>query len=176
MGNYAFTKGISNGYLFEYSVFDTLKQFLKVPVRFIRNLKVYSIKLGKFTDIDLLVITPYRVYCVEIKGFKSELVGSINDKYWIGKSGKYETEIFSPVIQNFEHVRSLNSNFRLINCEPLEIEPVICVCNKCYVKSDYKNIYTLTGLCLKIEHDSTKYKERINMEEVIENIKRLGEF
>ena len=176
MGNYAFTKGVSSGYLFEYSVFDTLRQFLKIPVRFIRNLKVYSIKLGKFTDIDLLIITQHKVYCVESKGFTSYLIGSINDKYWTGKSGKYETEIFNPVIQNFEHVRSLNSNFRLINCEPLNAEPVICVKDKCHVKSDYDNIYTITGLCLKIEQDSLRYEKTIDIEEVIDNIKRLGEF
>lgn len=176
MGNYAFTKGVTSGYLFEYNVFDTLKQFLKMPVRFIRNLKVYSIKLGKFTDIDLLIITQHKVYCIECKGFKTSLTGSMNDRYWIGKTGKFETEIFSPVMQNFEHVRSLNSNLRLINCEPLDIEPIICVQDRCHVKSDYDSIYSLMGLCLKIEQDSLKYDKTINIEEVIDNIKRLGEF
>src|SRR5690554_4374070 len=111
------SSALIKGTVFELNVSRKLSELSRCM--FLSNFKVYSHYLGKYTEIDRLLFTPWDIYCIEAKSFNTSLEGKFNDNSWIGRSGRRSTTIYNPVFQNFEHIRSLNSALRGVGSRPL---------------------------------------------------------
>lgn len=137
------------------------------------NVRVYSAFLGKMTEIDRLLITPWGLYCIEAKSFNTEISGRFEDTDWSGWSGKYETWIYNPVFQNFEHIRSLNNNLRKMRKKVVKLDNVVIVPDSCKISSDTNLVMNLSAFMDKLLLDSCN-KDKINLPEVIDSLLALG--
>ena len=152
---------LMRGYSFESSVYRNLKYLLGDEMKFIRNMKIYSYKLKRFTEIDLVVIAPYGIYCIEAKAFRTSLSGNIGDNMWLGKTGMKATRVYNTFIQNNEHIRSLRNGLRNIGVfKPPMFNNIICVPDTCRASSDFRDIYTMSQLIYKLKRDGI-YEDRI---------------
>lgn len=164
-----FTKGEE----FELLIASKLKSAFKEPINLSLSLRVFSYVLNKPTEIDILLITSFGVYCIEAKSLRTLLQGSVSDKMWIGKSGKYTSRMFNPILQNTTHIRALKYAFRQMGMAPPDIKGVVCVPNGCLVDSDGANIYTIGSLFSKLEHDSVTLSKKWDIHKLKECFERI---
>lgn len=62
---------------------------------------------GSFTELDLVVISTYRISVVEVKARGGSFSGHVLDDKWIQKIGSQRNELQNPVIQNQNHINFL---------------------------------------------------------------------
>ncbi len=108
------------------------------------------------SQIDMLLITTHKIYCIEIKNINIALMGNLDEPIWKAKTNtKGFVEIKNPVKQNEAHIQALQSHFKVAGLRPPEIENVIVVSDKSNVKvvSNATNIYTLPQFIDKIRED-----------------------
>ena len=167
---------LMRGYSFESSVYRNMISLLDDDVKFIRNMKIYSYKLRRFTEIDLVVIAPYGIYSIEAKAYRTSLTGKMGDNMWIGKTGKKITRVFNPFIQNNEHIRSLRNSMRNVGIfKPPMISNIICVPDTCRASSDFRDIYTVSQLVYKIKRDGIYQRKIYNVDNIYKLFKKLEE-
>lgn len=115
--------------------------------------KLYVENLGSSTEIDILLVTPYRIFSIEVKTYSADTKEGIvlTDA---GISGCFKTDK-SPVHQNEMHCRHLYSHvYRCIpDGDTGYIVPIVCFVDKCGLKDsrsswqkEYVQVTTLNGL------------------------------
>lgn len=159
MSREVFLNKFTKGDVFENIIATKLLKAFNEPVHIFMSLRVKSPYLNKETEVDILLLTSFGVYCIEAKAMRSLLKGNLDDKMWIGKSGSYQTRLYNPVFQNGTHVRALKHGIRQLGMEPPPIKGVICIPNGCVIESNASNIYTIGSLFAMLETDSVT-KER----------------
>ena len=87
-------------------------------------------RLGEFTEIDVLYISPFRVIPIEVKSYKAQKI-TLTDK---GIDGCFKTEK-SPVHQNEMHARHLLSGIfeALPDGDEEYIKPIVVFVDECKV-------------------------------------------
>lgn len=145
---------------------------LNSEIKVFQNVKIFSCKLNKSTEIDLLVITPWRVYCIEAKRVRSRLIGEYTNKVWTTVSGRYQKKIYNPIVQNLLHVRALKRELLLRKIYLKNIEPLWCIPDK--VKCDISYFKTVSQLLLVISEDSYNMEHRINVSKLSKVIYKIG--
>lgn len=166
------TYKVIKGRLFEDTVGYCIKAALGGNCKILRNYKTYSIDINRNTEIDLIVITKFKLYVIEAKSFNTSIEGNYNDMMWIGRSGRYTTRLFSPFIQNNVHTRKVRSILRG-EVTPRRIESCMCFKNNCIIDSNCENAYSLTRLIEKIKKDSRQLDHIINMENSYNILKEM---
>lgn len=75
----------------------------------VRNLYIWID--GKETEIDIVAISEYGIYVIEVKNYNAKVEGRIKDKYWLCSYSYSETEefLFNPYMQNKKHVEAIKS-------------------------------------------------------------------
>lgn len=80
------------------------KSFSKVKVY--RNLYVpYSTK--GYTEVDIVAVTNIGVLVVECKNYKGKIIGDVFADKWIQVVGRRRYELYNPIAQNINHIRTL---------------------------------------------------------------------
>ncbi len=102
---------------------------------------LYIENLGSSTEIDVLYVSPYRVYAIEVKAYKAKKIVLTDD----GITGCYKTDK-SPVHQNEMHMRHLYSELfmGLPGGETMYNIPLVCFVDKCTIndnRSDWQKQY-----------------------------------
>lgn len=151
------------GESFESFIYSKLSVELKEPHYIAHHLKVYSARLKRDTEIDILLVAQFGIYCIEAKRYRTSIEGRMNDNVWIGSSGRYKTRFYNPVLQNCEHIRSLKRLLRQVGVNPPQIYNLICVPNECEIKSDARDIYSIGSLYSVIGNDSVMRSKHINV-------------
>lgn len=86
--------------------------------KILRNLILPKPKAGT-SEIDILVLNPKGIVCLECKNYNAKVSGNYNDKYWKAEYTKSNViDFYSPVLQNLNHVRTLeklNLGFKIHN-------------------------------------------------------------
>lgn len=130
-------------------------------------------KLGKFTEIDILLITPYVLMPIEVKTYSAIRGGGIvltNE----GITGCSETDK-SPVHQNEMHCRHLYSYIYkcLPNGETKYIQPIVVFTDRCKLldrrtqdQQEYIPVTTLNGLYSMIKRINQPKEYRLNLDAV----------
>lgn len=167
-----FLRGASSGYIQEEIVNYTLS--LLDNSKHLSNLDFYSFKLRKITEIDMVLITPTHIYCIEVKSYKTKIVGNFCDKMWSGFTGTYLTMFYNPMFQNLEHLRTLKNNLRRNGHPVYDITPYMIVPNSCDVRSDCENIVTLSEFMRIAKDNAISCEKRFDVDSVYNVIKRLG--
>lgn len=76
--------------------------------RILRNLIIPKPK-GGTSEIDILVLNPKGIVCIECKNYSAKISGSYKDKYWRAEYNEsHIVDFYSPVLQNLNHVKTLN--------------------------------------------------------------------
>lgn len=105
------------GKSFECSVINTILSS-HPDSKILRNLILPKPKAGT-SEIDILVLNPKGIVCLECKNYNAKVSGNYNDKYWKAEYSKsYVIDFYSPVLQNLNHVRTLeklNLGFKVHN-------------------------------------------------------------
>lgn len=146
-------KRVQTGQRFEDEIFDLVKVFRAKDVECLTNLKVHSNLLKKDTEVDLLVITSSKIYVIEAKSSRREIVGNYDDGVWkVSSSKEFVNYIYNPVYQNVTHTQAIKSILRRkgINFTHKDVLSYVCVRDTCKVESDVMNIITPAKLALKI--------------------------
>lgn len=138
----------------------------------LKNIFVESRRLERHTEVDIILITDYKIYCIECKAFRTLIEGKMGETLWIGKTGKYFTRIFNPYLQNTEHVRCVKRHLRYNGYHLDTVDSYVVVRNDCKINTDYRNVVTIGQLAsiLKRENVINKFrnKEVINRLELVE--------
>ena len=105
------------GKSFECSVINTILSS-HPDSKILRNLILPKSKAGT-SEIDILVLNPKGIVCLECKNYSARISGNYNDKYWKAEYTKSNViDFYSPVLQNLNHVRTLeklNLGFKVHN-------------------------------------------------------------
>ena len=107
--HYAKDKGKEGEYLIEFS----LKSFLdKEQYHQIPNVTLPTADRGT-TQIDLIIVSIYGVFAIEIKNYDGWIFGNDKDRIWTQKLHRYTKKFQNPLRQNYKHVKILESLLRL---------------------------------------------------------------
>ncbi len=132
--------------------------------------KLYLENLGNVTEIDVLLVTPYKVYPIEVKSYKAKKITFTDD----GIAGCQITNK-SPIHQNEMHCRHLYPKLLRVLPEGRSkyIEPVVVLVDKCQVednRSDIQKAYiklaTLNNFRSCIMQLDTPYEYRLDLDAV----------
>lgn len=101
----------------------------------------YVENLGTFTEIDVMYVSPYRVFPIEVKAYAAKKITLTDDRI----QGCYKTDK-SPVHQNEMHCRHLYSHIykALPNGDTRYIIPIVCFVDHCDIedkRSDWARKY-----------------------------------
>lgn len=108
------------GTVFELSVAHHIEQLKNSIV--ITHFDVFSFSLARLTPIDILLFYGKHVVVLELKSFTKILSGCYSDRSWIGSSGVKQFNLFNPIIQVKEKLRSLQRKFRTNGLEVASFE------------------------------------------------------
>ena len=105
------------------------------------NGELYFENLGGYTEIDVLLITPYRIFPIEVKAYKASTI-HLEDKGISGVNIKNK----SPVHQNEMHCRHLYPKLFSVIPDGLTkyIVPIVVFVDKCTLvdeRSDWQKAY-----------------------------------
>lgn len=132
------------------------------------NGQLYIENLGDTTEIDVMYISKYRVFPIEVKAYRAKQITLTDD----GISGCYKTDK-SPVHQNEMHCRHLYSHiFRALpNGETQYIVPVVCMVDNAEIidaRSDWQREYIklaiLDTLADTIQTYNTPLQYQLNLQ------------
>lgn len=108
--------------------------------------KLYKENLGAVTEIDILYVSPYKVFPIEVKSYSSKEIILTDDGIDGVRANKK-----SPIHQNEMHCRHLYSNiFRALpDCEESYIVPIVVFVDRCTLvdkRSDWQKKYILKAI------------------------------
>ena len=139
------------------------------------NGQLFIEHLGDFTEIDIMYVSKYRIYPIEVKAYRARSIQFQDDGiYGCRKTDK------SPIHQNEMHCRHLYSSiFRALpNGDTSYIIPVVCMVDKCDItdaRSDWQKEYihlcTLNTLRSFILDTNTPLECKLNLT-LVDNILR----
>lgn len=129
--------------------------------------KLYCENLGSTTEIDVLYVSPFRVFPIEVKSYSAKEIILTDD----GISGCRKTDK-SPVHQNEMHARHLLSAiFRALpDGDEKYIVPIVVFVDKCKLvdkRSDWQKEYIkkciLNSLSTRIRENNFPFEYTINL-------------
>lgn len=139
--------------------------------------KFYLENLGSFTEIDVLYVSPYRIFPIEVKAYKAKKITLTDTEI----QGCYITNK-SPVHQNEMHCRHLYADlFRVLPKGKTDyIVPIVCFVDKCEIedlRSDWQREYIyvaiLDTLRDVIDYFNTPLDYRLNLSDVDKVLKEF---
>ena len=101
----------SKGLKFEKEIFSKLESELDINKKILHNVKIMATN-GKYTQIDLILITYAGIYVIESKNWSGKLIGESSRNKWIQiLSKKYYPN--NPIKQNQYHIDKLSQYLNL---------------------------------------------------------------
>lgn len=124
-----------------------------------------DIRLGSssergYTQIDFLVFTPVRYFCIETKDWNCTVHCSTN-RYWETDYGRI-VKTLNPVIQNKNHITKMNK--RIL---PSRIEGIVCFSNDTILKDKPEGVMNFSDMLMYL--DNIANQRRIISQEEIGN-------
>lgn len=159
---------------FEDFIVRALYARLPGKINIIQNKSIWSFALNKKTQIDMILVTEFGIYCIEAKRYRTKIKGSINDKIWFGFSGSYMTRFYNPYFQNVEHIRCLKRELRKQGYVVPQIRNYVCIPNKCDSETDIARVVTLGTLLTRLEIDAIRNTKRLDVEMISKMINRIN--
>lgn len=138
---------------------------------------LYIENLGSTTEIDILFVTPFRVFPIEVKAYRSKEI-TFTDKEI---KGVFVTNK-SPVHQNEMHCRHLYSYLfkALPNGDTSYIVPLVCLVDKATIRderSDWQREYiklcTLSALRKTLVKYNTPGEYKLNLTSIDNTLKEI---
>lgn len=122
-------------------------------------------------EIDVLYITPYRIFPIEVKSYSARTLDVY--EHWFNRSSTPVEK--SPIAQAEKHARHLYHAIYdvLPDGNPEYIKPIVCFVDKCKVRDDrsqhfvdYVPVCILNNLLRTINHYNTPLEYNLSLPEV----------
>lgn len=129
------------------------------------------------TEIDVLYVSPYRIFPIEVKAYKAKKITLTDDRIL----GCYKTDK-SPVHQNEMHCRHLYSQIleAVPNGDTKYIVPIVCFTDEAEIydersewQQDYIKLSILDTLASVIAENNTPLEKRLNLEMIDRRLKSI---
>jgi len=78
-----------------------------VQYKSLNNLVLPSKGNTNVTQIDHVIISNYGIFVVETKAYKGWIFGNANQEYWTQVIFRYKKRFYSPLRQNFAHIKAI---------------------------------------------------------------------
>jgi len=78
-----------------------------VQYKSLNNLVLPSKGNTNVTQIDHVIVSNYGIFVVETKSYKGWIFGNANQEYWTQVIFKYKKRFYSPLRQNFAHIKAI---------------------------------------------------------------------
>lgn len=127
------------------------------------NSKFYSPSLNRGTECDLVVLTQFKLYCIECKHYNGFIAGERFSKEWKFVSSGKLGHIQNPYLLNKMHIRIIRGTFYKKGLKPLDIENIIVVPDKCKIHVEKCNVMHLSDLMIKLDFDRQCLKPIYNL-------------
>lgn len=149
------------------------------------NVKYENNQFVEYTDdsindeIDVLYITPYRIFAIEVKSYKARSLDVY--EHWFNRGSTPVDK--SPIMQAEKHARHLYHAIYdvLPDGNPQYIKPLVCFVDKCKVRDDrskhfvdYVPVCILNNLLSTINKYNTPLEYNLDLEQIeakLNNIK-----
>lgn len=154
------------GNKFESMIASNLSMFQPDNSYILRNINLYSNRLNKYIEIDILFITPGGIYCIESKYVSTKLVGDTKDIMWDVYNRFGKNVVYNPFMQNLEHIRCLKQYLRVGGYSTNKIYNVIMVPDKAVIESDCDLVKNAKDWLFEIAENLYEQTEEINVERV----------
>ena len=130
---------VFKGFFGELAVKIHLKRLIKKNNYLINNL-IIEID-NKSNQIDHVVISNKGIFCIETKNYSGAIYGDDKRKEWtqVFNYGKQKYSFYSPVIQNKNHIKALNTVFN----KDYNIYNIVIFYKNQIDKIDSKYVYTI---------------------------------
>lgn len=141
------------------------------------NIKYENGDFVEYTDdsindeIDVLYITPYRIFAIEVKSYKARSLDVY--EHWFNRGSTPVDK--SPIMQAEKHARHLYHALYdvLPDGEPKYIQPLVCFVDKCRVRDDrsqhfidYVPVCILNNLLATINTYNTPLEYNLDLEQI----------
>ena len=130
---------VFKGFFGELAVKIHLKRLIKKNNYLINNL-IIEID-NKSNQIDHIIISNKGIFCIETKNYSGTIYGDDKRKEWtqVFNYGKQKYSFYSPVIQNKNHIKALNTVFN----KDYNIYNIVIFYKNQIDKIDSKYVYTI---------------------------------
>lgn len=174
---------VKNGLL--YNSFKYPYQTDRSGVCYTGNIKYEDGKYVEYTrdtlydEIDVLYVTPYRVFAIEVKSYHARKINVYD--HWVNRNGQPVDK--SPVAQVEKHVRHLYHAIYdvLPDGDPSYIIPIVCFVDKCTVVDErcnesktYVPVCILNTLLKTINMYNTPNEYNLDLEVVKSKLQQLA--
>lgn len=154
------------GSKFETNLVNNLNVFRPKDSYLLRNINLYSERLKKYIEIDILLITTNGIYCIESKFVSSSIVGDMKDRMWFVYNAYGSNRIYNPYIQNTEHLRCLKQYLRKGGYSTNNIQNVIVVPDKAEINTDCSLVRRSKDWLFSIAKDLVVKENKIDVDRV----------
>ena len=87
------------------------KTLMRLPNGYTIFNDVYILENGKSSQIDHVVLSPHGIFVIETKNYRGWIYGNEKDQYWIKNMYGTKYQFYNPLLQNYSHVKALQSLF-----------------------------------------------------------------
>lgn len=154
------------GNKFETNLVNNLNVFRPKDSYLLRNINLYSERLEKYIEIDILLITTNGIYCIESKFVSTSIVGDMKDRMWFVYNAYGTNRVYNPYIQNTEHLRCLKQYLRKGGYYTNEIHNVIVVPDKADLETDCALVKRAKDWLFDIAKDLHVKNNKVDVERV----------
>jgi hypothetical protein len=126
------------------------------------------------TQIDLLILSEFGVFVVEVKNYTGWIVGNEKSEYWTQVIYKRKEKLYNPLRQNFGHVESLKTFFPEFS--DLFVVPIVSFSGRAELKVEVKsaNVVYNKDLAKSIKSHTNKMISREQLDTLIDRIKQFN--
>lgn len=130
-------------------------------------------------EIDIVYISPYRIFLIEAKAYHIRKVGYV-DQYWMKRDGDLIEK--SPIAQTEKHARHFyHAMYKVIpNGDPHYIIPLVCFVDRCKIEDDrdqenqhYIPITIINGLRAMIRNRNTPLEYNLDLKAIRKKIDEI---
>lgn len=148
----------------EISVVSKLSRLNKEQYIVLNNILIPKSN-GGTAQIDHVVVSVYGIFVIETKNYRGRITGSEYDQYWKQTIYRRKEKFYSPIRQNYGHVKALE--FILIEFKCLKFIPIVSFSYKSDLKVAVTSEVIYAAQLLKT---IAKYKEIALTKEEIKKI------
>ena len=149
-------KMVLSGDLFELIVASKIQSLFDYPILIKREF--YDDRIHKSMECDLILVTPFKIYCIECKSYNGYVSGSKFETNWRFASSGRKSTVQNPYLLNKIRIRLIRGLFYNRDFNPPKVENLIVVPDYCNIHVGYDKIYNLTDFLNLIKIDSVTHK------------------
>ena len=131
------------------------KRLMRLPDGYTIFNDVYILENGKSSQIDHVVLSLHGIFVIETKNYRGWIYGNEKDQYWIKNMYGTKYQFYNPLLQNYSHVKGLQS---LFGFPSQYFIPIVVFTNAAKIKGNYPN------------HNVINVSELINTIEAYQNV------